>query len=225
MPADTLSQIRARGHIGIRLGLGRMRALLGHLGDPQEGLHGVLIGGTNGKGSSVAMTGALLQAAGYSVGSYTSPHIVDYNERIAVGGRLASDAEIIAAFEGIEAVRNDVPLTYFEYGTLAAFVVFAAADLDVWLLEVGMGGRLDATNVCEPVATAITTIELEHTDVLGATLEAVAGEKAGILKRDVPCATAARGVALEIVDDAECVQLMTDFIRDNPELWNEDIGV
>ena len=169
----------------IDLGLERVRDVLDRL-DLDFPEHVLIIGGTNGKGSSVAMTGALLQAAGYSVGSYTSPHIVDYNERIAVGGRLASDAEIIAAFEGIEAVRNDVPLTYFEYGTLAAFVVFAAADLDVWLLEVGMGGRLDATNVVDPTACLITNVALDHCAWLGDNVEAIAAEKAGIMRPGIP---------------------------------------
>ena len=169
----------------IDLGLERVRDVLDQL-DLDLPEHVLIIGGTNGKGSSMAMAGALLQAAGYSVGSYTSPHIVDYNERIAVGNRLASDAEIIAAFESIEAVRNDVPLTYFEYGTLAAFVVFAAADLDVWLLEVGMGGRLDATNVVDPTACLITNVALDHCAWLGDNIEAIAAEKAGIMRPGVP---------------------------------------
>ena len=169
----------------IDLGLERVRDVLERLDVDVPG-HVLIIGGTNGKGSSMAMAGALLQAAGYTVGSYTSPHIVDYNERIAVGDRLASDAEIITAFEAIEAVRNDVPLTYFEYGTLAAFVVFAAANLDVWLLEVGMGGRLDATNVVDPTAALITNVALDHCAWLGEDIEAIAGEKAGIMRPGIP---------------------------------------
>lgn len=169
----------------INLGLERVREVLARL-DLRSPEHVLIIGGTNGKGSSVAMAGALLRAAGYRVGAYTSPHVIDYNERIAVGDRLASDAEIIVAFESIEAARNDVPLTYFEYGTLAAFVVFAAADLDVWLLEVGMGGRLDATNVVDPTACLITNVALDHCAWLGADVETIAREKAGIMRPGIP---------------------------------------
>ena len=173
----------------IELGLERVQDVLGRL-DLQLPDHVLTIAGTNGKGSSVAMAGALLCAAGYRVGAYTSPHIVDYNERISVataaGARHAGDTDIVAAFEKIESVRNGTPLTYFEYGTLAAFVVFAAADLDVWILEVGMGGRLDATNVIDPTAVLITNIALDHCDWLGEDIETIAGEKAGVMRSGVP---------------------------------------
>ena len=175
----------------IELGLERVRAVLERL-DLTLPEHILLIAGTNGKGSSVAMASALLSAAGYRVGAYTSPHIVDYNERVAVatdsdvGARLAGDKEIIAAFEKIEAARNGVPLTYFEYGTLAAFVVFAAAELDVWILEVGMGGRLDATNVVDPTGVLITNVALDHCDWLGDDVETIAAEKAGVMRAGVP---------------------------------------
>ena len=169
----------------IDLGLERVREVLGRL-DLELPEHVLLIAGTNGKGSSVAMADALLRGAGYRVGAYTSPHVIDYNERISVGGRHASDDDIIVALETIEAVRNDVPLTYFEYGTLAAFVVFARAALDVWILEVGMGGRLDATNVIDPTGVLITNVSLDHCDWLGADVETIAAEKAGAMRRGVP---------------------------------------
>ena len=173
----------------IELGLDRVQDVLGRL-DLQLPDHVLTIAGTNGKGSSVAMAGALLRAAGYRVGAYTSPHIVDYNERISIGtaagARHAGDNDIVAAFEKIESVRNGTPLTYFEYGTLAAFVVFAAAELDVWILEVGMGGRLDATNVIDPTAVLITNIALDHCDWLGEDIETIAREKAGVMRPGVP---------------------------------------
>jgi dihydrofolate synthase/folylpolyglutamate synthase len=169
----------------IELGLERVREVLDRL-DIELPEHVIIVGGTNGKGSTVAMTGALLRAAGYAVGTYTSPHIVDYNERIVVGEEPVSDEEIVAAFETIEAVRNGVPLTYFEYGTLAAFVVFASAGLDVWLLEVGMGGRLDAVNVIDPTAALITNVDLDHCAWLGEDTETIAAEKAGIMRRGIP---------------------------------------
>jgi dihydrofolate synthase/folylpolyglutamate synthase len=169
----------------IELGLERVREVLDRL-DIELPEHVIIVGGTNGKGSTVAMTGALLRAAGYAVGTYTSPHIVDFNERIVVGEEPVSDEEIVAAFETIEAVRNGVPLTYFEYGTLAAFVVFASAGLDVWLLEVGMGGRLDAVNVIDPTAALITNVDLDHCAWLGEDTETIAAEKAGIMRRGIP---------------------------------------
>jgi dihydrofolate synthase/folylpolyglutamate synthase len=188
----------------IDMGLERVREVLDRL-DLRLPEHVLIIGGTNGKGSSVAMAGALLQAAGYSVGSYTSPHIVEYNERIAVGDRLASDDEIIAAFEAIEAVRDEVPLTYFEYGTLAAFVVFAEAGLDVWLLEVGMGGRLDATNVVDPTAALITNVALDHCAWLGNDVETIAVEKAGIMRSGVPVVYGGVEVPDAIVRHADAI--------------------
>jgi dihydrofolate synthase/folylpolyglutamate synthase len=169
----------------IELGLERVQAVLDRL-DLRTPQHVITVGGTNGKGSSVAMIGALLRGAGYTVGTYTSPHIVDYNERIVVGSSPARDEEIIAAFETIESVRHDVPLTYFEYGTLAAFVVFSNADLDVWLLEVGMGGRLDAVNAIDPTAALITNVALDHCAWLGEDVETIAAEKAGIMRPGIP---------------------------------------
>jgi dihydrofolate synthase/folylpolyglutamate synthase len=176
----------------IDLGLDRVRDVLTRL-DLQRPEHVFLVAGTNGKGSSVAMLRALLAAAGLRVGAYTSPHIIDYNERIALvdgtgkgSSRLASDGEIVAAFETIEAVRHGAPLTYFEYGTLAALVIFSAADLDVWVLEVGMGGRLDATNAIEPTAALITNVALDHCDWLGQDIETIAVEKAGVMRAGIP---------------------------------------
>ncbi|MDH5622574.1 MAG: Mur ligase family protein, partial [Gammaproteobacteria bacterium] len=145
----------------INLGLERVLEVLGRL-DLQLPPHVLTIAGTNGKGSSVAMADALLRASGMRSGAYTSPHIRRYNERIVVDGVAVGDAEIIASFERIEAARGEVKLTYFEFGTLAAFDIFAAANLDVWILEVGMGGRLDATNAIEPSACLITNISLDH---------------------------------------------------------------
>lgn len=188
----------------IELGLDRVRDVLERLDLPVP-KHVLLIAGTNGKGSSVAIAGALLRAAGYRVGSYTSPHIVDYNERIAVGARLATDDEIVAAFEKIETVRDNVPLTYFEYGTLASFVVFADADLDVWLLEVGMGGRLDATNVIDPTAVLITNVALDHCNWLGDDVEMIAAEKAGVMRPGIPVVFGAGDVPDAIVARAEAI--------------------
>lgn len=160
------------------------------------------IAGTNGKGSCVAMLEALLQQTGAQVGSYTSPHIRRYNERIRVNGDEVNDREIVAAFERIEAVREDEILTYFEYGTLAAMLVFVDAGIDIAILEVGMGGRLDAVNVIEPDAGLITNISLDHCDWLGNDIEAIAIEKAGIMRKDEAIIFGARQVPQSLFDSA-----------------------
>jgi len=176
--SDWLTWLETLSPSEINLGLERVQLILERLDLPRPA-HVLLIAGTNGKGSSVAMIDALLRASGQCVGAYTSPHISCYNERIVVNGLAASDAEIVAAFERIEAVRGETELTYFEFGTLAAVVVFAAAELDVWVLEVGLGGRLDATNAISPTASLITNISLDHCDWLGDDVETIAAEKAG----------------------------------------------
>lgn len=183
--SDWLTWLESLSPTEINLGLERVHLILERLNLPRPA-HVLLIAGTNGKGSSVAMADALLRASGKRVGAYTSPHISRYNERIAVHGVAASDTEIIAAFEKIEAVRGDTELTYFEFGTLAAAVVFTAAELDVWILEVGLGGRLDATNAISPTASLITNISLDHCDWLGGDVETIAVEKAGIMRREIP---------------------------------------
>jgi len=199
--SDWLSWLETLSPNEIDLGLERVQAVLGRLSlsIPE---HVLLIAGTNGKGSSVAMADALLGAANFRVGAFTSPHIINYNERISIQGQHAQDAEIVVAFETIEAVRNDVPLTYFEYGTLAALVLFAEAALDVWILEVGMGGRLDATNVIDPTGVLISNVSLDHCDWLGKDIDAIAVEKAGVMRGGIPAVFGAENVPQAIVDHA-----------------------
>lgn len=152
----------------------------------------ILVGGTNGKGSTCAMLEAMLLAAGYRVGLYTSPHLIRYNERIRIDGRMASDAALCQAFEAVEAARNETALTYFEFGTLAAMWQFVHAKIEVAILEVGLGGRLDAVNVFEPDVAIVTTVDLDHMDYLGDTREKIGFEKAGIYRAGKPalCADA-----------------------------------
>jgi len=183
--SDWLAWLETLSPSEINLGLERTQRVLERL-ELQRPPHVLLIAGTNGKGSSVAMTNALLRATGLRTGAYTSPHITDYNERIVVDGVAVSDAGIIAAFERVEAAREGSELTYFEFGTLAAAVVFSDADLDVWILEVGLGGRLDATNAIEPTASLITNVSLDHCDWLGDDVETIAVEKAGVMRSEVP---------------------------------------
>ena len=144
------------------------------------------VAGTNGKGSTCALLGAMLRAAGYRVGSYYSPHLLRYNERVRVDGEEASDADLVAGFAAIEAARGDEQLTYFEFATLAAMWHFMRAGVDCAVLEVGLGGRLDAVNVWDADCAIVTTIGLDHTEYLGDTREAIALEKAGVYRGGRP---------------------------------------
>ncbi|HKQ30111.1 MAG TPA: Mur ligase family protein, partial [Burkholderiales bacterium] len=142
----------------------------------------ITVGGTNGKGSTVAMLEACLRQGGYRVGAYTSPHLLRYNERVRVDGVDAGDDELRQAFERIEAARGDVPLTYFEFGTLAAFEVFRNRNVEIAVLEVGMGGRLDAVNAIDADAAVVTSVGIDHVAWLGADRETIGREKAGIFR-------------------------------------------
>ena len=146
----------------------------------------ITVGGTNGKGSSVAMLEALLLQRNLRIGRYTSPHLRRYNERICIDGTPADDQSILNALRRVEEVRGDVPLTYFEYGTLAALVTFVAENVSAWLLEVGLGGRLDAVNALEPNVSLITNVALDHCAWLGDNTEAIGYEKAGIMRASKP---------------------------------------
>jgi dihydrofolate synthase/folylpolyglutamate synthase len=149
------------------------------------------VGGTNGKGSACAMLEAILSEAGYKVGCYTSPHLLRYNERVRIGCREASDPELICAFDEVERARRATPLTYFEFGTLAAVWLFARERVDAAILEVGLGGRLDAVNAFDPVCALVTSVDLDHMEYLGPTREHIAFEKAGIFRPGRPAICAA----------------------------------
>ena len=170
----------------IELGLARVGEVWNRLHPEGFAPFVITVAGTNGKGSCVAYLDAILRCAGYRTGSYTSPHLVRYNERIRVVGEDAPDEAICDAFERIEERRRATSLTYFEFGTLAALDIFARENVDVALLEVGLGGRLDAVNLLDADAMLITSIGLDHTDWLGDTLDAIAREKAGVLRRGRP---------------------------------------
>jgi len=176
----------------IDLGLERVGDVARRLGLGRPARRVATVAGTNGKGSTVAYLEAIARAAGWKVGAYTSPHLLRYNERVRINGAEAGDEALVAAFERIEAARGELPLTYFEFGTLAALCLFEAAGLDLAILEVGLGGRLDATNIVDPDVAVITTIDLDHQDWLGDDREAIGGEKAGILRAGKPCVLAER---------------------------------
>jgi len=172
---------------GIKLGLETMAALMGRLDKPYERFRTLHIAGTNGKGSTAAMTAAVLQAAGFRVGLYTSPHLVDFRERIRVDGKMIDEEHVSQLTQQIrDACGHDLSPTFFESTTAMAFQYFADASVDVAVVEVGLGGRFDATNVVQPVACAITTIALDHQEYLGPTLSSIAAEKAGIVKPRIP---------------------------------------
>lgn len=182
---DWLTRLETFSPHEIELGLSRVRAVLERLelSKPKRLLH---VAGTNGKGSTVELARALLAETGEKIGTYTSPHVVRFNERICIDGIEVPDADIVAAFERVEAVRGDTALTYFEYGTLAAGVIFDTHGVDTVILEVGMGGRLDAVNAFEPDAGVITNVSLDHCDWLGRDIETIAREKAGIMRKGSP---------------------------------------
>jgi dihydrofolate synthase / folylpolyglutamate synthase len=176
-------QVHARS---IDLGLGRVGTVAATLDLAHPRYRVITVAGTNGKGSTVATLEALLLAQGLRVGTLTSPHLLRYNERIHVAGREATDAELVAVFETIEAARGATTLTFFEYNTLAALLLFAQQQVDVAVLEVGLGGRLDATNLVDADVAVLCSVGFDHRDWLGDTLEAIGAEKAGIFRKGRP---------------------------------------
>jgi len=165
----------------IAMGLDRVNAVFARLGVALT-CPVITVGGTNGKGSTCALLECMLRAGGYRVGAYTSPHLLRYNERMRIGAADATDDALLEAFAAVESVRLTTPLTYFEFGTLAALRLLARADLDVAVLEVGLGGRLDAVNVIDADVAIVTTVAIDHVDYLGTTREEIGREKAGIFR-------------------------------------------
>lgn len=180
--SDWLEYIERQHPKSIELGLDRVRAVASRLDLGRPAARVVTVGGTNGKGSTVAFVESIAREAGLRVGAYTSPHLLAYNERVRLNGHDADDATLVDAFEAIESARDDTLLTYFEYGTLAALWIFEQAGLDLAVLEVGLGGRLDATNLVDADAAIITTVDLDHQDWLGPDRESIGREKAGIAR-------------------------------------------
>ncbi|MBI0583240.1 MAG: bifunctional folylpolyglutamate synthase/dihydrofolate synthase [Methanomassiliicoccus sp.] len=240
---ETLSWLYGRETMGIKFGLDNITRLLDHLGDPHRRFRSVHVAGTNGKGSVSAMTASMLQEAGYVTGLYTSPHLVDFRERIRVDGGCIGEREMLRMAEEVRefAERSSAPeerLTFFELTTAMAFAHFADAGVEEAVVEVGMGGRLDATNVLLPDCCAITGIGLEHTAYLGTTRAAIAGEKAGIIKPGVPVVTidqdpealdvisriaAERGSDLKVVGRDASFEVLSSTLDGN-EVHIEEIG-
>ena len=209
----------------IELGLERVRAVAGHMG-LRFGCPVITVAGTNGKGSTCAMLESILRHAGYRTGVYSSPHLVRFEERCRIDGRPVDAADLIAHFEAVERARGDVALTYFEFTTLAILGLMSAARLDVAILEVGLGGRLDAVNVIDADCAIVTSIDLDHTEFLGPDRESIGFEKAGILRPGRPAIVSdpvppASVLAHAAAIGADLRRLGRDFdIAGDPQQWS-----
>jgi len=201
----------------MRLGLAPIAEFLENLGNPQTAYHTILVAGTNGKGSTATMIASILQSSGYRVGLYTSPHLLDVRERIMVKNRIISRDDLNRLIAYI-ATKKRKPLTYFEFLTAAAFIYFRQKKIDIAVLEVGLGGRLDATNICRPIVSIITNIALEHTAELGRTLDSITREKAGIIKKRGICVTAAKQTKVLDALESICRQRNAKLYRLGSEI-------
>lgn len=219
--SDWLAYIEQQHPQNIAMGLERVREVAARLQIEAPATHVIVVGGTNGKGSTVAFIEAIGRAAGWKVGTYTSPHLLRYNERVRIDGVEASDAQLVAAFAAVEAARGDTALTYFEFGTLAALWLLQQSALELAVLEIGLGGRLDAVNIIDADVAVITTVDIDHTDWLGEDREAIGAEKAGIIRGWNP-------VVLGEIDPPSSVlrrayQLGANAIRAGSDYFHEPI--
>lgn len=201
--ADWLELLELRHPKAIDLGLERCGEVWRRMGSAAPAPKIFMVAGTNGKGSTVATLCALLDAFNYQYGSYTSPHLLRYNERVRVNGKAVSDEVLLASFERVEAVRGDISLSYFEFGTLAAIDILAGSGLDFAVMEVGLGGRLDAVNLVDGDCTVITPIGLDHQEYLGNDMESIGREKAGILRPGKPLVCGDPGPPRSVLESAE----------------------
>ncbi len=211
----------------VDLGLDRVSQVWKQLGGMGEFLFTIItVAGTNGKGSSISMLESILRASGYRTGAYTSPHLLRYNERIRINGKPCDDEEICQSFERIDAARNNFSLTYFEFSTLAAMDIFSLNNLDIVILEVGMGGRLDAVNLFDADIALITPISLDHTMWLGSDREEIAIEKAGIIRSNKSVVFSEQFPAASILKYAQSLKSVcyiaekNFFVEEHNKLWN-----
>ena len=209
-----LKTIYGLQRFGIKLGLGVIRRILKGLGDPQDSYATVHVAGTNGKGSVASALATILQEAGYKTGLYTSPHLVRFNERILVNNRQISNKAVVAAYQRVKSIHTGRrEPTFFEFATAMALDEFGRQNVDWAIIETGMGGRLDATNVLKPSLSVITNISLEHREYLGDTIARIAGEKAGIIKKRTPLITGARQPAARSVIEKRARELSAPVHR------------
>lgn len=213
--ADWLETISEIHPVKWDLGLERVRSVAERMDLLKPADTVVLVAGTNGKGSTCEYLSHLLRSKGQSVGKSTSPHFLSFNERIEINGELATDDEIISAFEAIEEARGEITITYFEFATLASLYIFRQHDVDVAILEIGLGGRLDAMNIVEPTVSVITSITLDHQEWLGDTREEIALEKAGIMRCGVKCIVSDRDPPVTLFEHAGTIGAPLDLIGDD----------
>lgn len=224
--SDWLSYLEQIHPQQIDLGLTRVTEVAKRAGLLETNSFVITVGGTNGKGTTCAMLSSILNCAGYSTGVYASPHLLHYNERIRLNGDNATDAQICEALEFVESHRGETSLTFFEFGTLAALAVFKQAKPDVIILEVGLGGRLDATNMIDSDISVITSIDLDHCDWLGDTREAIATEKAGIVRHAKPVVVGEPDVPATLPEAIQVVNALPVYVgKDfkyqlNGKCWN-----
>jgi dihydrofolate synthase/folylpolyglutamate synthase len=211
--ADWLAYQETLNVKSIDLGLERVKAVYDRLQLTPRWRAVVTVAGTNGKGSCVAMLTSILTQGGYRVGTYSSPHLFRYNERICINGQPVDDATLCEAFEMVEKARDEIALTYFEFGTLAALLIFAQASLDAVVLEVGLGGRLDAVNIIDPDVALITALDIDHVDWLGHDRESIAREKAGIMRPGKPTVCIDLDPPLSLRAHAQQLGAVTYFIN------------
>jgi dihydrofolate synthase/folylpolyglutamate synthase len=219
---ETIDYLYALQKHGIKLALSNSLALMELLGDPHRKFRSVHVAGTNGKGSTSSFIAGMLQAAGYRVGLYTSPHLVSFTERIRINTTLINEAKVVELAGRVRDIARKMEVpdgmaafspTFFEVVTAMAFTYFAEEGVDIAVIEVGMGGRLDSTNVISPLVSVITNIELEHTEFLGTTLTQIAGEKAGVIKQGVPVVTGAMQQEVITVIEQEAAARKTRVYR------------
>jgi len=201
----------------IDLGLERIQAVYQTLFPNGVSFQVITVAGTNGKGSTIAFIDSIYQQSNYRVAKFTSPHILQYRERFSIDGVQTSDAKICSAFEEIEQARGDISLTYFEFSTLAALIIFTHEKVDIAVLEIGLGGRLDSVNVVDSDVGVITNIDIDHVDYLGATRELIGFEKAGIMRPNIPCVCGDANPPNTIAQYAEKIGALLTFV-DTPYL-------
>lgn len=226
---DWLTKLESTQFNKIELGLKRIQEVAQRCGITQRlSCPVITVAGTNGKGTSVACLEEIYVAGGYQVGSYTSPHLSSFNERIKLNLQPVDDEAIISAFELIKKEQGPTHLTYFEYSTLAALIIFQKVDLDVVLLEVGMGGRLDCCNIIDPDCALITSISLDHTDLLGDTREQIGFEKAGIMRPNIPVVCADPNPPQSIINHADKLNakltIISKAVQSNPTIHPNNIA-
>lgn len=219
---DWLCYLESIHPANIEMGLTRVEKVAQQQGLLNLSSKIILIAGTNGKGTTARCLEAMLLAQGYSVGTYASPHIFHYNERVRINGNKLDDQEHVDAFYSLEHGRGDTTLTYFEYSTLAGLEIFKQHQVDFILLEVGLGGRLDATNIVSPIASVITTIDLDHKDYLGDTRELVGFEKAGIFRKDTPAIVGDLDIPQSVIDHGE--KISANMILSGTDFKYNDTG-